>query len=40
MNKTKFQTMLMVFFDKKEMVHSEFIPHGETVIQVFYLEVV
>jgi hypothetical protein len=32
--------MPMVFFEKKEMFHSEFIPHEEAVIQMFYLGVV
>jgi hypothetical protein len=30
--------MSMVFFEKKEMVHSEFIPQEEAVIQMFALE--
>ena len=33
------KTMLICFFDVKGIVHSEFVPPGHTVNQVFYLEV-
>ncbi|XP_029941109.1 uncharacterized protein LOC115383163 isoform X4 [Salarias fasciatus] len=33
------KTMLICFFDIKGMVHSEFVPPGQTVNQDFYLEV-
>ena len=31
--------MLNTFFDHQEMVHHEFVPHGQTVNQHFYKEV-
>ncbi|VVC41658.1 Transposase, type 1,Winged helix-turn-helix DNA-binding domain, partial [Cinara cedri] len=33
------KTMLIVFFDIEGIVHYEFVPHGQTVNQVFYKDV-
>lgn len=37
--KSNIKTMLISFFDVKGVVHSEFVPQGQTVNQAFYLEV-
>lgn len=37
--KSNIKTMLICFFDAKGVVHSEFVPPGQTVNQTFYLEV-
>ncbi|VVC25866.1 Transposase, type 1 [Cinara cedri] len=37
--RSNIKTMLICFFDVKGVVHSEFIPPGQTVNQAFYLEV-
>jgi len=37
--KSNVKTMLICFFDIKGLVHFEFIQHGQTVNQQFYLEV-
>jgi hypothetical protein len=37
--KSNVKMMLISFFDSNSIVHSEFIPNGETVNQVFYLQV-
>ncbi len=33
------QTMLILFFDSKEVEHKDFVPEGQTVPKEFYLEV-
>ena len=33
------KTMLLTFFDIRGIVHYEFVPTGQTVNQVYYLEV-
>uniref|UniRef100_A0A1Y1M6W7 Mariner Mos1 transposase n=1 Tax=Photinus pyralis TaxID=7054 RepID=A0A1Y1M6W7_PHOPY len=38
--KSNVKTMLICFFNAKRIVHSEFVPKGQSVTQVFYLEVV
>jgi len=38
-NQIKSQTMLQTFFDVRGIVHYEFVPTGQTVNQVYYLEV-
>ena len=35
----KSQKMLLTFFDIRGIVHYEFVPNGQTVNQVYYLEV-
>lgn len=37
--KSNVKTMVICFFDVKGIVHSEFVPPGQTVNQMFYLEV-
>lgn len=37
--KSNIKTMLICFFDVRGVVHSEFVPPGQTVNQAFYLEV-
>jgi hypothetical protein len=32
--------MLITFFDKQGVIHKEFVPEGQTVNSVFYLEVI
>lgn len=39
MSKSRVEAMLIVFFDKKGVVHSEFVPQGQTVNSQFYCEV-
>lgn len=39
MSKSRVNAMLIVFFDKRGIVHSEFVPQGQTVNSHFYLEV-
>lgn len=39
MSKSKVKVMLIVFFDVRGVVHSEFVPEGQTVNADFYLEV-
>jgi hypothetical protein len=36
---SRVKTMLLTFFDISEVVHYEFVPTGQTVNQVYYLEV-
>jgi len=38
-SKSGVKTILMTFFDIREIVHYEFVPTGQTVNQVYYLEV-
>jgi hypothetical protein len=37
--KLNVKTMLISLFDANDIVHSEFVPNGETVNEVFYLQV-
>ena len=37
--KSNVKTMLISFFDIKGLVHFEFVPQGQNLIQQFYLEV-
>ncbi|GFX82944.1 histone-lysine n-methyltransferase setmar-like protein [Trichonephila clavipes] len=39
MSKSRMKAMLIVFFDKKGVVYSEFVPEGQTVNGTFYVEV-
>ncbi|GFW95487.1 mariner Mos1 transposase [Trichonephila clavipes] len=39
MSKSRMKAMLTVFFDKNGVVHSEFVPEGQTVNGAFYVEV-
>ncbi|UYV69510.1 hypothetical protein LAZ67_6003859 [Cordylochernes scorpioides] len=39
MSKSRIKTMIIVFFDIRGIVHCEFVPQGQTVNSVFYLEV-
>ena len=39
MSKSKIKSMLICFFDSQGIVHKEFVPPGQTVIQTFYREV-
>ncbi|GFU79342.1 putative DD34D transposase [Trichonephila clavipes] len=39
MSKSRMKAMLIVFFDKNGVVHSEFVPEGQTVNGTFYVEV-
>jgi len=38
-SKSRVKTMLLTFFDIRGIVHYEFVLNGQTVIQVYYLEV-
>jgi len=38
-SKSRVKTMLLTFFDIRGIVHYELVPTGETVNQVYYLEV-
>jgi len=38
-SKSRVKTMLLTFFDTRGIVHYEFVPTGQTVNQVYYLEV-
>jgi len=38
-SKSRVKTMLLTFFDIKGIVHCEFVPNGQTVNQVYHLEV-
>ena len=40
MSKSKIKVMLIAFFDKKGLVHHEFVPEGQTVNQHFYQQVI
>ncbi|GFY33319.1 uncharacterized protein TNCV_1897711 [Trichonephila clavipes] len=39
MSKSRMKAMLIVFFDKNGVVHSELVPEGQTVNGAFYMEV-
>ncbi|UYV62539.1 hypothetical protein LAZ67_2000982 [Cordylochernes scorpioides] len=39
MKKSRIKTIIIVFFDIRGIVHCEFVPQGQTVNSVFYLEV-
>ena len=39
MSRSNVKTLLTVFFDYKGIVHHEYAPHGQTVNQVYYIEV-
>ncbi|UYV66870.1 hypothetical protein LAZ67_4003188 [Cordylochernes scorpioides] len=39
MSKSRVKTMLIVFFDKRGLIHKEFVPQGKTVNAEFYKEV-
>jgi len=39
MSKLHTKTMLIIVFDIRGTVHFEFIPHGQTVNQVYYVEI-
>ncbi|GFX85434.1 putative DD34D transposase [Trichonephila clavipes] len=39
MSKSRMKAMLIVFFDKNGVVHSEFVPEGQAVNGAFYMEV-
>jgi len=38
-SKSRVKTMLLTFFDIRGIVHYEFVPNGQTVNQVYHLEV-
>lgn len=38
--KSKIKIMLIAFFDSKGLIHHEFVPPGQTVNMVFYLQVI
>jgi len=40
MSRSKIKVILVVFFDWKDIVHHEFVPHGQMVNKQFYQEVV
>jgi hypothetical protein len=39
MSKTHVTTMLITFFDIKDTVHSKFIPRGQTISQIYFVEI-
>ena len=39
LEKSKVKTMLICFYDSEGIVHKEFVPTGETVNGVFYVDV-
>ena len=39
LQKSKVKTMLVYFYDSKEIIHPEFVPEGQTVTGSFYLSV-
>ena len=38
-SKSKIKSTLICFFDSQETVHTEFVPHGQTVNQFYYREI-
>ena len=38
MSKSKVKSMLICFFDSQGIVHTEFVPEGQTVNQLYYRE--
>jgi len=39
LQKSKVKTMLVCFYDSKEIIHHKFVPEGQTVTGSFYLSV-
>jgi len=39
LQKSQVKTMLVCFYDSKGIIHSEFVPEGQTVTGSFYLSV-
>jgi len=39
MSKSKIKSMLICFFDSQGIVHTEFVPQGQTVNQFYYHEI-
>jgi len=39
MSKSKIKSMLICFFDNQGIVHTEFVPQGQTVNQFYYREI-
>jgi hypothetical protein len=40
LQKSKIKTMLITFLDKQVVIHKEFVPEGQIVNSVFYVEVI
>jgi len=39
MSKSRVKTMIIVFFDSRDIVHKEFVPPGQTVNHAFYKDI-